>query len=259
MHLKVFLAGGLLALALAAGARAEQPEGLPGAVDFSALGLFNEDDLKVDITIKGTLLSLLVEATKQEDHEFSDLVAKLDGIDVKVFRIGEGKLETVTSRLNTFGKDLEKQGWERVVRVRDNGEHVDTYLRTADKHITGLVVTVVDPKDGDDGSEAVLVNILGDIDPAQIGRIGHKFHIRPLEGLGGGDDEERHRVEVGIHIDSKDDDKDKEKDKEKFKEKTKEKDKEEYKEKEKFKEKSSTTDEKSSDGNEPTPDEEPKN
>jgi hypothetical protein len=204
MKLKICLVLALLSLAAAGLGRAEAQSKSSGAVDFDSLGLFTEDDLKVDISIQGTLLSLLVEATKHEDSEFSDLVAKLEGINVKVFRVGEAQADTVKSRLAAFGKGLEQDGWERVVRVRDEGERVDTYLRSVEKRITGFVVMVV----GRNG-EAVLVNIVGEIDPAQIGRIGRKFRIRPLEGLGRDEDEDRTRVEIGLRTGSEDKDKSK--------------------------------------------------
>jgi hypothetical protein len=44
--------------------------------------------------------------------------------------------------------------------------------------IAGLVVMAVEP-----GDEAAFVNIVGDIDPAQIGRLGRKFDIEPLDSI----------------------------------------------------------------------------
>ena len=42
-----------------------------------------------------------------------------------------------------------------------------------------MVVMVVAP--GDD--ETVFVSIVGEIDPEQIGRLGRKFDIEPLDGM----------------------------------------------------------------------------
>ena len=45
-------------------------------------------------------------------------------------------------------------------------------------NIDGLVVMVVS-----DDDEAVFVNVVGTIDPAQIGRIGHSFRIDALDDI----------------------------------------------------------------------------
>ena len=50
---------------------------------------------------------------------------------------------------------------------------------TAGRVIAGMVVMVVSPED----DETVFVNIVGQIDPEQIGRIGRKFDIDPLDEM----------------------------------------------------------------------------
>jgi hypothetical protein len=182
MRIKLCLTTALaLLLAAAPQAQAQEPLGSePGLVDLGALGIARDENIKIDVSLRGTLLSLLVEATKSEDPEFSSLVGKLKGIRVQVFSVAAQDTEAVRQQFAGLAQRLEADDWERLVRVRDKKDHVDTYLKTVDNRIAGLVVLAVDGKD-----EAVFVNIVGDIDPAQIGRIGNKFKIRPLEELGG--------------------------------------------------------------------------
>jgi hypothetical protein len=216
-QLGVGLLGGLLLVGLPSGLRAQENSKSLGFVQFDTTGLFDDEDIKVDVSVRGALLSLLVEATKEEDSEFSKLVSKLESIRVQVFSFQEGKLPQIQQKFSSLAKALDDEGWERVVRVRERGERVDTYLRTVDNHIAGLVVLVVDPKD-----EAIFVNIVGEIDPAQIGRIGRKLRIHPLEGLGSDDDEDKEtRVRVTI---SDDKEKERKQSKDKSKESTKDKD-----------------------------------
>ena len=62
--------------------------------------------------------------------------------------------------------------------MRERHEHVDVYLKLKGEAIIGLTVIA-----GESNDEIILVNIAGDIDPAQIGRIGRRFNITPLDSL----------------------------------------------------------------------------
>ena len=65
------------------------------------------------------------------------------------------------------------------VRVREEDEDVHIYMLPGKgDNIDGLVVMVVT-----DDDEAVFINVVGTIDPVQIGRIGHSFRIDALEDI----------------------------------------------------------------------------
>ena len=74
--------------------------------------------------------------------------------------------------------NLKSQGWETVVRVREDGEDVNIQLKTRDNAIAGLVVLVTES-----GGESVFINIVGNISPKEIGRLGRALNIDPLEDL----------------------------------------------------------------------------
>jgi len=72
--------------------------------------------------------------------------------------------------------DLDRQGWERVVRVREDREHVDIYFRLSDDAmiIHGIAIMVAEP------GETVLVNIVGDISTDDLSALGRRFDIDEL-------------------------------------------------------------------------------
>ena len=73
-----------------------------------------------------------------------------------------------------------KQGWERVVTVRQKDDDVVVYLKTrGDEAVEGIVVTLIEHN-----SEAVLVNIVGDLRPEKIAVIGERLNIEPLKKVG---------------------------------------------------------------------------
>jgi len=154
----------------------------PGYVDFDSI----EDDLGVEaniqVSVKGALLKLVSAAARVEDEEFADLVNGLKAIRVTGFSADEYGHEVFDSARDLakgFSDNL-KRDWDQVAMVREKGENVYVYLRDIDDIIQGMVVMVVDDKDG----EAIFVNIVGRIDPEQIGRIGQKFDVDVLEELG---------------------------------------------------------------------------
>ena len=64
---------------------------------------------------------------------------------------------------------------QTIVRARDEGEEFYLYLRQEESGIVGLAVLVVE-----EGGDAAVINIVGDIDMTQIARLGRKLNIPHL-------------------------------------------------------------------------------
>ena len=74
---------------------------------------------------------------------------------------------------------IDAKGWERVVAVSEKDQDVGIYLKTRGQDaVEGLVVTVIE-----NGKQAVLVNIVGDIRPEKLADLGEKLGIEPLKNL----------------------------------------------------------------------------
>ena len=152
----------------------------PGYIDFSSLELFDgpEPETAIEIYLKDPLLELVAAATRFEDPELADMLEALYLIRVNVYHKAEGQdasynYENIAERL----KALTLPDWERVVQVREPDQRVQFYVRTEDETIVGLLVLVGNP------DEFVCINIAGPLDLAQVGRIGHKFDIEPLDNI----------------------------------------------------------------------------
>ena len=152
----------------------------PGYIDFSSLDLFDgpEPETAIEIYLKDPLLKLVAAATRFEDQELADMLEALYLIRVNVYHKAEDQdtsynYENIAARLSA----LTLPDWERVVQVREPDQRVQFYVRTEDETIVGLLVLVGNP------DEFVCINIVGPLDLAQIGRIGHKFDIEPLDSI----------------------------------------------------------------------------
>ena len=166
-------------LAAAGTAWAQDLKDDPGYVDLDAIEDWFEKEPSIIVNVKGALLDLVAEASRYEDPDLADLLRKLKSIQVRGYNMRWADFEEVQQQTQAFARQLESQGWDTVVRVRDHDEDVNIHVRVDDGAIAGMMVMVISPDD----DETVFVSIVGQIDPEQIGRLGRKFDIEPLDGM----------------------------------------------------------------------------
>ena len=151
---------------------------LPGYVDFDAMKLFEGQEARIEVYLKDPMLELVARFIKSEDPELFEVLAKLKLVRVQVFDVDHVQAQKVSEVTSATARQLDEKGWERIVRVREDDEHVDVYLKPSKDYewLDGLVVMVVDG-----GEEAIFVNIVGQIDPDDIAKLGEHFDIDELD------------------------------------------------------------------------------
>lgn len=169
----------LLLLALHSQAAESDIDNHPGYVDFSALTALTSGEPTVAISLKAPLLNMVTNLIRAEDDEAADFISKLLRVTVNVFDNEEANVDVISSTMEGLSNDLETQGWEQVVRVREDDSHVDIYVRlSADGEVIhGLAIMVAEPY------ETVLVNIVGDISGNDLAALGRRFDIDELDNL----------------------------------------------------------------------------
>ena len=150
----------------------------PGYVDFESLGLFDEEDAIVEIYLHDALLGMVSSMSKTADPELSDMLSKLKLVRVQKFEMSDAKGTDVETKVSGLASKLEKGGWMRAVRVREADENVYVYFKMGETLLQGITVMAIDTD-----QKATFVNIVGEIDPEQIGRLGKKFDIDELHDL----------------------------------------------------------------------------
>lgn len=118
----------------------------------------------VQIDLGPALLGFAAEAARQSDPSAADMIAGLRGISVRVYD-ELSDTAAVQSFVDRTSQSLEQSGWERVVFVQDGDEKVRVHALVDDQQVSGMTVMVLS------SSEAVFINIDGQIDPAQLGRV----------------------------------------------------------------------------------------
>lgn len=161
-------------------------EGSPGFVDFAALGVDPPGELSLRVNLYGAILRLVAEATRGEEPGFAELIEKLEGIFASVYEVPADGRSSLERRARETARRLEARGWQTVVELHDKaGDTSYLQVNTDGERIRGLAVMFVEP----DGT-AGFINVVGDITPEEVGRLGRTFDIDALERFGGTGSEE---------------------------------------------------------------------
>ena len=170
----------LLASGLSASLSAQQShkdlKNHPGFVDFSEIPYLEVDNLTVEINLGGSLLGMLAGAFEEDESELGELIGKLRSINVNIFELEGTDTKDVRKNTLDLSKGLVADGWEPVVRIRDQQEVIQILIRHDGESIAGLAAMFVDG-----GDSAGFINIVGEVDPSQVARIGRQLNIRALE------------------------------------------------------------------------------
>lgn len=162
-------------------------EGAPGFVDFAELGIEPPGELSLRVNLYGTILRLVAEATRGEEPGFAELIEKLEGIFASIYEVPPGARPSLERRARDTARRLEARGWQTVVELHDRaGDTSYLQVNTDGERILGLAVMFVEP----DGT-AGFINVVGDITPEEVGRLGRTFNIDALERFDGNGSRER--------------------------------------------------------------------
>lgn len=168
---KTIIALAILLLAASAG-RAQDLTALPGYVPLDKLDLFPKEKLSVEINIEGALLSLVAAGAKTSEPELSSMLAGLKSIKLQVIPLKDLDESSLRTKIGRTVHWLEDRGWKATLKVRNDGEETYIYLKETAGKIDGLTLLSLSP-----GDEAVVINIVGRIDPEQIGRLAQHFDV----------------------------------------------------------------------------------
>lgn len=140
----------------------------PGYFPVEEMGILDGGNLKVDVDLQGAMLQLVSAAMKEEEDDagLADMVSNLERVRVQVGSIDSVDVATVASRIDDAVSRLTASGWDQILKVVEEGEQVYLFAREDAGSIVGLTVLV-----NDGGEEAVVVNIVGTIDPSTLGRM----------------------------------------------------------------------------------------
>ena len=160
---QILIACSLLVLLSACGITGHRPSD-PGYANYELPG-WTEADRVMTISLGPAILRMARWAVDDEDEEkLQGLLEEVRAVRVAIYEM-EGDNKRLRSRLKDTSQELQKKGWEVLVKVHEENEQTLVMSRMKNEVMTGIVVLVVDEE------EMVFVNLMGNIDPARLGAI----------------------------------------------------------------------------------------
>lgn len=162
-------------LALPAFAQEDALRDLPGFVDFGEMNsIYGEP--KVNISIGGALLGFVGALARNEDPQASAIFSKLKGVRVSVYATG-GDAAAALDQVSRVKKNLSALQWSPVVQVNEEGQQVQIFMKMNGEVMDGLTLMAVD------GEEAVFINVIGQLDPEELGQLMGRFNVDVKDNL----------------------------------------------------------------------------
>ena len=150
-------------------AQEDELKDLPGYVDFGDLSL-TYGEPKITINLGGTMLNFVGMMSSSESPETSEMISKLKGIRVQIYSLEENA-DVARSQFSDTKSNLKSSGWEPIVQVNEDDEQVLVYMKAVDGNMEGMTVMVVDDE------EAVFVNVIGQLNPAELAQVMDQFDV----------------------------------------------------------------------------------
>jgi hypothetical protein len=165
------LASTLILSPLVAGAAAS------GEVDFgtfkpAATGEF------VEVDMNAALLSFAARIAATQEPEAAELLKGIQRVRVNVVALDDANRVETSERVQRIRQDLRQSGWSPVVTAKANsGEDVMVLVKLTEAGaLDGIVVTVLERT-----KQAVLVNVVGNVDPDKLADLGRRLNIDVLK------------------------------------------------------------------------------
>jgi len=159
----IALSATLLLLLTACGISGNRPSD-PGYANLELPG-WTEADRVLSVSLGPSILRMARWVTDADEDPEAEAILK----NVRAIRVSVYELEGDSTRLLKHAADtssqLQKQGWEILVKVNEGTEQTLVMSKIIDQLMTGIVVLSIDEE------EMVFVNLMGSIDPAQLGEI----------------------------------------------------------------------------------------
>jgi len=145
-----------------------------GYVDFANLeSVYGEPKVMVDLN--KTMLGF-ISKINLSDPEASELISKLKAVRVQIYNMTDND-QPALDLIAKVSEDIKNKKWLPIVSVNEKDEKVRIFTKITDDIMDGLVVMVINNSDSREEREAVFINIVGEIDPAQINKVTESLNI----------------------------------------------------------------------------------
>ncbi len=168
--INILLLGALVALSISACGITGNKRFHPGYARFDFPGS-QEADRVMGLSFGALPLRFAAWVADEDlEPETADMLRSLKGVRVYIYELDQRGRHR-PDYIHRTGNQLQKQGWETLVKVNEDQEQTYVMMRMDRGGIAGLTVMA------SDGEEAVFVNLIGNIRPEMFGEVIAKLDV----------------------------------------------------------------------------------
>ena len=145
-----------------------------GYVDYANLDS-EYGEPKVMVNLNKTMLGF-ISKINMSDPEASELISKLKAVRVQIYNMTDND-QPALDLIARVSEDIQTKDWLPIVTVNEKDEKVRVFTKITNDIMDGLVVMVINNSEPQGEREAVFINIVGEIDPAQINKVTESLNI----------------------------------------------------------------------------------
>ncbi len=170
----------LIVIAPMVSAASDEVRDHPGYVDFDEISSVAGAEPLLEVSLNVSILRMLSRVIQYEDQETGDLLSRLIRVSVIVFASDEIDSDKLLHTISETAYELDRKGWDRVMRMREKEDKIDIYFKLSDdgELIHGITIMAIHETES-----SVFVNFVGDFSPEDISRLGERYEIDELRDL----------------------------------------------------------------------------
>ena len=151
----------------------------PGYFDFGELLSLKSGDTITEVYLEEPLLKMVAQMGDAKQEGIGKALDGLKLVKVNEFMVDKSNIEKVDDVFASVDKNLQAKKWNRIIKTKHNDSVANVFVRNnGNKGFDGLVITSIDKK-----GKVTLVNIVGNIDLATIGKLSHQFHFPDVDKM----------------------------------------------------------------------------
>jgi len=156
-----------------------------GYVDLSWLSSYSTGDKGTEMIVEQGMLKMLAKMATEKSDELAKQFGELKLVRLNSFGVTDENIKAIEDKMGSIDKDLLGKDWDRIVRTKSANDILNIYVKTAGSdRFLGILVTNINLKN----KMASFVNVVGNIDPALIGKLSKGMNIPQLGNLRKGTD-----------------------------------------------------------------------
>jgi hypothetical protein len=152
----------------------------PGYIDLNWLSSYTSGDKGTEMIVEQGMLKMLGKMAAEKSDELAKQFGELKLVRLNSFGVSDDNIKAIEEKINAIDKELIGKDWDRLVHTKSGKDYANIYVKTSGSdRFLGIVAISLNYTH----KMASFVNVVGNIDPALIGKLAKGMNIPQLGKL----------------------------------------------------------------------------